>query len=257
MAKKATEKLLPVLPTPRGDEFNFATTQTDFILYENLKLLDQMVPSPYDRLKTIKPFVLDNSIRESTVAQIRGHVKEDKYSILRAVEEVGFENIIVASFSELPQVEDEWLGELNEQGMMKPSFFCFSELFDRLDDGLPSADCPLGIFKMLKYNLQNVIIEMDVDHKMWESDKLGEVPAAAGNSKWTFQQHCELLRQRIETVKNEISPSSIVFVNFRDAAAAYARSDEGARRLITLVCYLARLPPTLRPRGLLFEEPMG
>lgn len=42
------------------------------------------------RLRTFEPFVLDNSIRETNVATVMGHVLEDKIRILREVEEVGF-----------------------------------------------------------------------------------------------------------------------------------------------------------------------
>ena len=54
--------------------------------------LQAPLPTPQEklqRLRTVRPYVVDNSIRESTVVQIYGHVAEDKDAILDALAEVG------------------------------------------------------------------------------------------------------------------------------------------------------------------------
>ncbi len=51
------------------------------------------------RLRDLDLFVLDNSIRESTVGQIRAHTLENKWAILEEVKKCGHENIIVGAFS--------------------------------------------------------------------------------------------------------------------------------------------------------------
>ena len=44
----------------------------------------------YDRLKELDFVVLDNSVRESTVGQLRGHTSEDKFKIFDEATKCGF-----------------------------------------------------------------------------------------------------------------------------------------------------------------------
>ena len=46
-------------------------------------------------LKTMELFVLDNSLRESTVGQLRGHTIENKWKIYDQVSLLGIINIII------------------------------------------------------------------------------------------------------------------------------------------------------------------
>ena len=50
----------------------------------------------YQRLRDVDLFVLDNSIRESTVGQLRGHTLESKWKIYNESKKCGFKNRIVA-----------------------------------------------------------------------------------------------------------------------------------------------------------------
>ena len=65
-----------------------------------------------ERLKNLDFFILDNSIRESTVGQIRSHTLENKWAIYEQVKKCGMMDIIVASFSNMPRVEDTFCQEL-------------------------------------------------------------------------------------------------------------------------------------------------
>lgn len=226
----------------------------DFFVYDNLKMADKLVPPVYERLKTMEPFVLDNSIRESTVAQQLGHVKEDKYSILRTVEEAGFDNIIVASFSDLPQVEDAWLSELVAEGRVRSNYLSFTELFDKCnEDKTPSQEVPLGLFKIIKYNIPNAIIELNlfqVDCFKFADEQ------SRKRQKWNNASHCALLLSRIKVMREEVNPDSKIFINLRDALM-YWHDVPTAQRSIEIIVFLATLPPALRPTGIMFEEPMG
>lgn len=79
-------------------------------------------------LRTLKPFVLDNSMREPTVAQIFGHVEEDKDAILAAIDKVGFPLIVAGAFGALERTEDVWLAK--RKGHVHPNWVVFSELVD-------------------------------------------------------------------------------------------------------------------------------
>lgn len=60
-------------------------------------------------------FVLDNSLRESTVGALRGHTLENKWSILEEVKKCGFKNIIISAFSHAPRVDDTFVKQLSER----------------------------------------------------------------------------------------------------------------------------------------------
>ena len=44
----------------------------------------------YDRLKELDLFVLDNSIRETSIGQLKGHTAEDKFRIYEEAAKCGF-----------------------------------------------------------------------------------------------------------------------------------------------------------------------
>ena len=59
-----------------------------------------------ETLRNLDCFVLDNSIRESTVGQLRGHTLENKWKVYEEVKKCGFNNIVVASFAHMTRVDD-------------------------------------------------------------------------------------------------------------------------------------------------------
>ena len=82
----------------------------------------------YKTLKDLDLFVLDNSIRESTVGQTRGHTIEEKWKIYEEVKKCGFKYIIVASFSHMTRVDDLFCQQLIERGEDVSHMFTFSEI---------------------------------------------------------------------------------------------------------------------------------
>ena len=69
-----------------------------------------------DILRELDCFVLDNSLRESTVGQLKGHTLEDKWRIFEEVKKCGYQNIAVAAFSDEERVDDEFVKQLLERG---------------------------------------------------------------------------------------------------------------------------------------------
>ena len=98
-----------------------------------------------ERLKTMDVFVLDNSLRETSVCQIRGHSLEDKDAILASLNETGINDIIVASFCDMKAVDDVWLDGLRKEGKMQARFYAFSEMWQDVVDGAPLTDIPTGL----------------------------------------------------------------------------------------------------------------
>lgn len=97
-----------------------------------------------DILKNLDPFVLDNSLRESTVGQLRGHTLENKWSILEAIKKCGFKHIIVSAFSHAPRVDDRFVSQLAERESDMSCYYAFSEI----GEGKDCEDLPIGLKKM-------------------------------------------------------------------------------------------------------------
>ena len=60
---------------------------------KQIKLMNKKIQEHNEKMKSIKEmelFVLDNSLRESTVAQLRGHTIENKWKIYEEVSHVLF-----------------------------------------------------------------------------------------------------------------------------------------------------------------------
>jgi hypothetical protein len=82
----------------------------------------------YQALRDLDIFVLDNSIRESTVGQLRGHTLEAKWAIYNEVKKCGFKHTIVAAFSHMTRVDDVFIKELMDAGEDPEGLWAFSEI---------------------------------------------------------------------------------------------------------------------------------
>ena len=192
-------------------------------------------------LRELDFFVLDNSIRETTVGQLRGHTLENKIKIYQETKKCGFEYIIVASFNHMTRVGDtfcQWLVDNNED---RSKMFSFSEVTEGVKNGKLDTDTlPVSLQKSKNYGIPNILFEMDLaDSRIkWK--------------KFTINDLCSLLRQRLEWCYENLSRDSKVLFSFRDFAFAM-KTDEGAHRVLSVVKFLGSLPN--RGFGICFEEP--
>ena len=119
-----------------------------------------------DRLQNLDFFVLDNSIRESTVGQLRSHTLENKKKIFEQVKKCGIKDIIVASFSHMPRIDDDFCQWLVDQGEDRSHLYSFSEVTECLRDGAYDMESvPISLRKNRKYGLANTIFEVDLANK--------------------------------------------------------------------------------------------
>ena len=129
------------------------------------------------RLRDMKVFILDNSLRESTVAQRKGHTLNNKFEILEQIKKCGFDNVIVAAFGSLSdrRVDDVFCENLEEHlknaGIAGAWTYAFSEISDdvkyvdgQMTLGYGEDNVPAGMQKMKKYGITSAIIEIDVDY---------------------------------------------------------------------------------------------
>ena len=114
-------------------------------------------------LKNLDCFVLDNSLRESTVGQLRGHTIENKWKIYNEVKKCGLKNIIVASFSHMTRVDDLFIKQLMEKGEDPSTLYAFSEVTAGVSKGVIDRETiPVGLAKMKKHGLKNPIISNSI-----------------------------------------------------------------------------------------------
>ncbi|KAJ7385893.1 hypothetical protein OS493_013929 [Desmophyllum pertusum] len=192
-------------------------------------------------LKQIELFVLDNSLRESTVGQLRGHTIENKWKIYNEIKKVGFKHIIVASFSHMTRLGDTFCRQLKERGEDFTNLFAFTEFLESIDkDGIPDAKTiPIGLLKMKEFGIKNVIIEMDLVYR------------GIDYKKFKVEAINDLLSERMAWIRKHLSQDSKVFVNLRDLPDAMIKRP---KRIFKVISYLSSLPPNERPFGLVYEE---
>ena len=196
-------------------------------------------------LRELDCFVLDNSLRESTVGQLKGHTLEDKWKVFKEVKKCGYQNIVVAAFSDEERVDDEFVKQLFEKGEDMTKLHAFCDFIGGVnEDGTIIAETiSTTLLKMKELKLRNPIIEIDLDDQRVDWTK-----------KSIIEEVCQLLLKRIEWSKQHLCPNSKIFVNLRDFPIAMTKCPE---RVLRVVQYLSSLSELRRPLGLMYEEPTG
>lgn len=217
-----------------------------------LKRMQQVLAeAKLKRLSTMDVCVLDNSLRETAVAQIKGAVTEDKDKILDALRFTGIEEVIVGAFGDLRRPEDEWLQAKAENGKIEGNWWCFSEMYDAPEPPFDSMPLPYALQRIKSYGVRNVILELDVGC-------LGlERVASTGNFEYTKNGYHDLIKDRVDFIRSQIHPKAKIFINLRDSPTAYFDKKD-SRNLPKRLTMIIRAIAALRPRinGLLFEDPV-
>ena len=197
-----------------------------------------------ERLKNLDFFVLDNSIRESTVGQLRSHTLENKLAILEQVKKVGIKDIIVASFSHMTRVDDDFVQYLKDNDYDFSNFYSFSEVTEGVQNGAYDTETvPVSLKKNRKYGIPNTFFEMDLANEdvEWET-------------KFTSEDMCQLIHKWMKWTYKRIAENARILFNFRDLPLVMTVAPE---RLLYVVRFLSKLPLEERPFALCFEDPMG
>ena len=206
--------------------------------------IEEVNMSKRKKLMELDFFCLDNSIRESTVGQIRHHTLENKVAILKQAQRCGMKDIVVASFANMPRVDDSFCQYLKDTNEDFSNFFSFSEVTGALKDGVYDTETlPAALPKNKSFGLGNVFFEVDLADKNCEWEV-----------KFTTDDMCKLLHKLIKWVKDEIRKDGRNLLNLRDLPLAMTVAPE---RLLTVVKFLSKLPDHLKLFALCFEDPMG
>ena len=198
-----------------------------------------------ERLKNLDFFCLDNSIRESTVGQLRSHTLQNKIDIYNEVKKCKMQDIIVASFHQLTRVDDDFVKYLKATNEDFSKFYSFSEVSEKgvVDGAYETKEIPSGLKKNKRHGLMNNFFEADFADSSCE-----------WGTKWTVDDMCKLLRKRIDYVYEKISPNAKILLNFRDFPFAMKTVPE---RVLEIAKYLSQLPPERKMFALCFEDPLG
>ncbi|XP_071485516.1 uncharacterized protein [Diadema antillarum] len=197
----------------------------------------------YQTLRDLDIFVLDNSIRESTVGQLRGHTLENKWKIYNEVKKCGFKHTIVASFSHMTRVDDVFIMQLKEKGEDPDGLWAFSEITESTKGKVPDFEnVPVGIRKLKPAGLYSVIFEVDLGDTVYDF------------TKFSIDDMCQLLSKWNDWCFDNLSPKAKVMFSFRDLPDVMP---EDSDRVFKVTNFLAKLPPSRRPFGMMFEEPRG
>ena len=198
-----------------------------------------------ESLKSLDCFVMDNSIRESTVGQLRGHTLENKLNIYEEVKKCGFKHVIVASFAHMTRVDDSFLEELVKRQEDMTTLYSFSDLVSMpVKNGVPDTKTiPIGLAKMTSFGLKNPIFELDL------------ADSSVDYKKFTMEKLCDVLLQRMDWTLKNLSQQAKIFVNFRDFPATM---EEAPERVFSVLSFLAKQPQDIRKHlGVMYEEPTG
>ncbi|XP_065897224.1 uncharacterized protein [Dysidea avara] len=197
-----------------------------------------------EKLQNLDFFVLDNSIRESTVGQLRSHTLENKIQILEQVRKVGIKHITIASFSHMTRVDDDFVKYLKDKGEDFTNFYSFSEVTEGVKDGRYDTETiPVSLQKNHDLNIPNTFFEMDLANEDVEWD-----------TKFTVDDMCQMIYKWMKWTYDNITKDARILFNFRDLPFCMTVAPD---RLLYVVRFLSKLPVEHRPFALCFEDPFG
>ncbi|XP_074660428.1 uncharacterized protein LOC141912902 [Tubulanus polymorphus] len=198
----------------------------------------------YDVLRDLDLFVLDNSIRESTVGSLTGHTIENKWQIYNEVKKLGFKHRVVASFSHMTRVDDLFLQQLKDNGEDTDGMFAFSEITtSKRKNKVPNTEnVPIGLKKMKQFGLHGAILEVDLSDVVYDFDKFPMTEMQNLMKKWIVWCH------------ENLHKDAKVLINYRDLPDSMKDKPE---RIFQMTDFLGKLPADIRPFGIIFEDPTG
>ena len=192
-------------------------------------------------LKNLDLFVLDNSIRETTVGSLRGHTLENKKLILEEVKKCNFQYYVIESFNHENRIGDVMLRELNERGEDLSCAVAFSDVWEVIEDEMPQEEpIPIGMKKCEEFGVKNVILEIDLMYYKVDYTK-----------KFTMDEACRMVKSRVDWIREHLDKDSKIFLNYRDFGDVMAHYPQ---RIWRMTNYLSSLSAGERLAGILYED---
>jgi len=191
------------------------------------------------RLKEMELFIVDNSMRETTVASLKAHTIENKRAIYKEIKKAGMKYYIIESFGHETRVGDKFLEELLEAKEDISNSFAFAECWEKYANKIPQPDLSIGLVKCKRYKVNNVILELDLMYYKIDYDT------------FNMKELCKFLLERINWIRSNLSKDSMIFANIRDFSSCMLTHPERVRYVVN---FLACLPTKDRITGIAYED---
>jgi len=191
------------------------------------------------RLTEMEIFILDNSLRETTVAALRAHTVANKRAIYEEVKKAGIKYFIIESFSHETRIGDMFLKVLLDENEDLSNAFAFADLWEKAVDKVPQPDISIGLIKCKRFGIRNVILEMDLMYYKIDYDT------------FNMRRLCYYLKDKIDWIRANISNDAMIITNIRDFSNCMLHFPERVRYVVN---FLAMLPVDERVTGIAYED---
>lgn len=180
------------------------------------------------RLRTVRPYLIDMSLRENPVGSGIGHTLADKLRILPQLREFGMRNIHLGSLDyaipDEPEVDDDFMAHLRDHGIDMTGCFAFTDI-GSVDAGGAFAPSPSQL-KLKAYTVPNTL------HEIYLSD-------AGMAGKYDFDQLCRNLVASIGWLQANIvgddGGAPRILINIVDGCDAFSQNLERTCALLELL----------------------
>ena len=193
-------------------------------------------------------FVLDNSLRETTVATLKGHTLENKKQILQALRTTGCQQkeIVLGMFGSMTNVDDALPEAWRSWGENMDFAWGMTEAINARNKLFYEDLATPGLDEIVQYQFCNVILDVDTCDPNVDYD-LCDYSAFI----------CRIVTEANRRLaKRRVDGKSRVLVNLRDFQC-WKDSERGFRRALDLLKAFANMDPDIRPIGMLYEDPSG
>lgn len=181
-----------------------------------------------DRLRSIRPYLIDLSLRENPVGSGIGQTLEDKLRILPLLREFGMRNIHLGTLDySMPdelEVDDDFMAWLRDHDVDMTGCFAFTDIGKVGDDGVfvPSP----SQLKLKAYGVPNTL------HEIYLSD-------AGMQGQYDFDQLCRDVRASIAwlhaNIRGEGGGPPRILINIVDGCDAFAQNLERTCAMLDLL----------------------
>jgi hypothetical protein len=196
-----------------------------------------------DRLKNLKPYLIDLSLRENPVGARVGQTLEDKLEILPKIRAFGFDSILLGtldySMADELEVDDDFMMYLRDHGVDMTGCFAFTAMGMAAEDGAFTPDP--SMIKLRDYRVPNTLHEIYLSRR-------------GMSGQYDFEALKRSLPASIdwlnENVVGDRGGKPRILINVVDGCDAFAENPEETCEILDL---LARQPI----EGLSIEDDRG
>ncbi len=220
-------------------KINYSLTEEELNLLSNIRDQENRYLT---RLQSLKPTLLDLSIREPSVGTALGHTVENKRSLLDLVKKMKFQDILLATFNyslpDEPQPDDYFCQSLLDEGYDLTHCFAFTGVetkYQRRFEPDPS------LLKLKQYRIPNTIIDIDLNIKPDNYPLL--IDNLHNSIRW-------ILDNILGDKDNDSKPR--IYINYRDLPDAYHTAPQWVAEITKS---LASLDGAVS--AIAFEDPRG